>query len=602
VSFYRHHKRLVRFAAALLLYSGAVVVWFHAIVAHPESRMACCGPDGTGSIRDLWLASHLHESPWTLAFDPLNGVPGGTARAPATTIANGGLQTLVVWSSRHAIGLVGGWNLFALIGLLGTAMATFALLEWLGCAFVASLFGGYVFGFSPYAIERIHAGHLGLMQNWTLVLAAAAMIHVGAKRTYGSAVVAGLVTALAFYVSAYEGLFAGLVVAAYYIAELARRSGREVRIRTVALASLSLLVTIASLLPVAFLYRREHQAASIGISHKAGDLYAFAAKVPSYFLPSPANPLFHWLRGIHSRDLFEQSIFFGYTTLALAVFAYVLARRRDLWLRSFQDRWYTAIAMAVLAPLAFVLSLPPSYHVSGVPVPTPSVMLALMTTFWRAYGRFGVVVGFALTLLAALALTSLSRRRGAFFKVLPVLALLVAFLELLPGTTNAFDTRASAAPGWVTWLARQPQGTVATYPMSRGFGPANELAQHAFFWQTVDSDPLFVRFGQTDRQFSSRNESIRLLAFDLGSSLAPRVLSTMGVRYVLVDPATYRAQGEKVPALDRKRFTWLTSSEGLSIYAVHARRVDIGAMLHTHVETLRALRGLPPLRPRPPAQ
>ncbi len=77
---------------------------------------------------------------------------------------------------RGPIGLVAAWNLYALIGLLGTGMAVFWLLRRLGCTTIAALFGGYVVAFSPYALERLYAGHLGLMQNWVFVLVIAAVL------------------------------------------------------------------------------------------------------------------------------------------------------------------------------------------------------------------------------------------------------------------------------------------------------------------------------------------------------------------------------------------------------------------------------------------
>ena len=78
-----------------------------------------------------------------------------------------------------------------------------------------SLFGGYVFAFGPYALEHTYAGHLGLVQNWVLVLVVAAMIRVRRIRSLGSGAVAGAAVAIAFYSSAYQGLFAAVIALAF---------------------------------------------------------------------------------------------------------------------------------------------------------------------------------------------------------------------------------------------------------------------------------------------------------------------------------------------------------------------------------------------------
>ena len=58
--------------------------------------------------------------------------------------------------------------------------------------------------FAPYALERAYAGHLGLVQNWVLVLAVAAMIRLRKIRSLGSGAVAGAAVAIAFYSSPTE--------------------------------------------------------------------------------------------------------------------------------------------------------------------------------------------------------------------------------------------------------------------------------------------------------------------------------------------------------------------------------------------------------------
>ncbi len=221
------HRPLSRYAAALLIFALALGLSFHTVVLHPGSRVACCFGDGTSSLRDFWAASVQHRNPFTFTHDALNGAPGGVPRTPATLLANGGLQSAFVWGLRDVLGLVGAWNAFFFLGMLGTSMAMFALLARLGCTFTASLFGGYVFGFSTYTLERAYAGHLGLLENWIFVLVVTTILGLRARRSAASAALVGLTIGLAFYLSAYQGLLASVVAFAFFLVELARLPQRR---------------------------------------------------------------------------------------------------------------------------------------------------------------------------------------------------------------------------------------------------------------------------------------------------------------------------------------------------------------------------------------
>ena len=322
---------------------------------HPGSRIACCTADGTSTLRDYWAASVQHRNPFSFSFDALDGAPQGLVRTPATVLANGGLQTAFVWWLRGPLGAVAAWNLFLFLGVVATAIATFVLLERLGCSFTASLFGAYVFAFSPYAFERAYAGHLGLLQNWVLVLVAGALLGLRERRSLTRAAAVGAAVALAFYVSAYQGLLAGFAAFVFLAVELVRLRGRREWLRSALLGAAVYLVAALALLPILILYARERSTVRAEVSHHVGEISNLSAKATAYLLPSPRNPLFHWLGGFHPLDLTEQTLFFGYTTVALALAAVLLLRRGDPWLQASERRLWTAVFAAVLAPAAVLV-------------------------------------------------------------------------------------------------------------------------------------------------------------------------------------------------------------------------------------------------------
>jgi hypothetical protein len=572
---------LLRYGAAAALYFAVFAAVFHAVVVHPGSRIAYGFADGTSTLRDYWAASEQHENAFTLTLDRLNGAPEGTPRAPAIALLSG-VQTAFVLAFDGPLGRVGAWNLFMLLGILGTGGAMFAFLDRLGCTFGAALFGGLVFGFSPYAIERAFAGHLGLLQNWVLVLLSVVLLRLRARPSAVSALLCGLTIGFSFYLSAYQGLFAGFMALVFFALEVTRPGG-ESRARAAALGGLSYAVALVSLAPILVLYAHERSSVSALAGHTPSEVAELGASVWSYLLPSPRNPLFHWLRSVHSGDLTEQTIFYGFTTIALAAAALVLVLRRDRWLGETDDRRRATVFSLVLVPAAFVVSLPP--HFSSMPM--PSWVLSEVTTYWRAYSRFSVLAGFGLAVAAALALTSLGRRPGRGWRLLAPLALVLVALEFLPGNVHALNT--SARPPWIAWLAAHPQGIVATYPTWLGQVPALELVNADLWYQTMDRDPAFEIAEGT---LLTRDEAIRFLARDLGDPLAAEVLSTEGVRYVVVHDDVYRADGQQLPALDPAHFHLLVRFGQVRIYAVHAAHVDIARALAANRQIITVLEGL----------
>jgi hypothetical protein len=586
-TFIGRHRKLCLYLAALFAFAIAITASFHTVAAHPGSAIPAGFNDATSTIRNYWAASVQDRNPFTLKRDALIGAPAGYDLAPATTVANGGVQTAFVWALKGAFGLVGAWNAFLFLGLIATCMAMFAFLDWLGCAFTASLFGAYVFGFSPYARERAYYGHLGLLHNWIFVLLAATLIRVQVKRSLDWAAAVGAVIGLAFYLSAYQGLLASFMALVFFVVELVRLHSE--RIRAAWLAAMAYLVTGLALIPMLVLYNHERSTVDAAVAHDQTEVYRYAASLSAYLVPSPRNPLFHWLRTVHPDDVAEQTLFFGYTTLALAVAAVFLLVRRNTWLRASETRQWAALSAAALVPAAFLISLPPRRTIGPVSIPLPSSVIGHLSSFWRVYSRFGLLVGFGLAVLSAAALTTLAKRRGRGWRLLGPAALVVVILELLPGNVQAFNT--NARPDWVAWLSTQPRGIVATYPLDL---PALNWQDN--WYQRFDGDPRwgFWMYASSQAVAYSRPQALRLMAHDLGAPLTARILSTDDVRYVVVHYDFYRASERRVPRLDPAHFHLLNTFGGVRVYSVHAPRVNIAALLKAHQSDLAQLQGLAP--------
>jgi hypothetical protein len=582
-----------RTAVAAAIFALVFVGWFHDVVLHPNSRVPCCVADGTATLRDYWVAHVQHDTPFTFTHDAYNGAPEGSPRSTATVFANGGVQTGFVWGLRRVLGDVAAFNLFLALGLIGSATAMFVLLQRLGCSIVASGLGGYVFGFGPYALERAYAGQPGLAQNWVLVLVVLAMIRVGARRTFGSSILAGAAIALAFWNTAYEGLFAVLIAFGFVAVDVLRAKTTRGRLHALRPLGIAYGLALVSLIPIFVLYARERSTVQAATARAGSDLYTFAARVSDYLVPSARNPLFHWVHAAFPHGVMEHSLFVGYATITLAVVAAVLLARGDAWIRASEERVRTLEAMLVLAVIAFLLSLPPSYTVGAVRIPMPSTILGHFTTNWRVYSRFGEVVGIALIVLAAAGFTALARRPGRRWRYLAPAVVVVVLIELLPGNVHAFDIR--KGPAWVEWLAAHPHGIVATYPVSLHQGTAGRLSSEQLTYQQIDHDPGFEIVGESYIQARSRLQAIRTLAMEPSDPMTARILATEGVRYVVIDDDVYGQLGEKPPRLDPRHYTLLKRLGTVGIYSVHAPAVDLEALIEAHKpEIIKLQAGLRP--------
>jgi hypothetical protein len=320
--------------------------------------------------------------------------------------------------------------------------------------------------------------------------------------------------------------------------------------------------------------------------HPIFQLSSYGATPLAYLMPAARNPVFHFLYNFHPNDFTEQTLFFGYTTIILALACVILLRQRDPWLRT-PRRWWTSIFFAVLVPAAFVMSLPRTYQVGPITLYMPSTMVSEFTTFWRVYARFGVVVGFALAVLAALALSSLAQRRyGALLA--PVAIGLVACLEFLPGHVTAFST--TAQPPYVAWLASHPGGIVATYPPALDQDPGIYLSGRDYWYQRSDGHPRFAFFGSGT--IDTHANAIRLLSRYVTDPLTPGILATENVRYVILHEDVYRAQGQTPPIPDPSHFHLVARLPGVRIFSVSAPRVDINEVVATHALEVAQVEGL----------
>jgi hypothetical protein len=520
-----------------MVYAAAIAFWFGPLLIHLGTAVLGSPGDGTSSIRVYDATSHAGQN--ILSFDRDLGIAapqGETADAALSAVTP--IQAEFVTLASHLVGGVVAWNLFILLAFAATAIGTFALLKDIGVSFVPALLGGYVFAFNPWQFEKAIVGHAMLVQTWIFPLLLWLLLRLRRRPGIRPAIAIGVVIAVAYYETAYLLLFAATVATVFAIVAALRKSnGPPVRLWLVGGG-----VAAALIVPFAVYAALASGVSTVG--RPIQDLQRFGAEPIEYIIPSPRHPVFgHLVARLFAasdpRHFGEPTLFFGLTTIALALIGAFVTIRRP----APEERRFLAIFGTVLIVVAFAMSLPRKVTIASLSIPAPSWAIGHITTLWRVYARFAVVVGFGLVILAALGAEYLVRRTGQAW-ILVAIGALTAFE--LAVTVPIWRT---TPPLYVSWLAKAPTGIVAEYPMF-DYGPAGltTIVAGSYFWQATHHQRLFNVYGESYRT-PLGVRAVRAAAVDLSSPDTPAILAAERVRYVIVHDDVYKQDGLKVPTL-----------------------------------------------------
>lgn len=170
------------------------------------------------------------------------------------------------------------------------------------------------------------------------------------------------------------------------------------------------------------------------LAMKRSDLFLWSAKWWSYLIPPADHPLvgprvveFWNARGLSVERLEHQQVSLGLSLIVLAlipVWRFWRGERDDIAVR-------LAPTLALLAGTALVCSLSPERTLGSIHFVRPSALLYEWAPMFRAYARFGVVVGLMTALLAGGGGAWLWSR-GGIRRLAAALLLCVAALEYAP--------------------------------------------------------------------------------------------------------------------------------------------------------------------------
>jgi len=401
-------------AGVLLFYLAATCALTWPLAAHPFSRLAA--PVGPGDpYLNLWI---LGWDLRTISLDPAALLTGRVFDAniffpAAGTLAYSDhliLQALVLWPAFAVTGnLTFCYNALLFLSLFASALSMYAFARAVTGSRAGALAAGLAWGFFPFRFA--HLLHLQLQSLYFLPLAFLFLHRLVAGGRRRDAACLGVIAGLQAISSVYWALATALSLPVAGLALAVGvgrwRSGRLLRMLLLA-AGLGVIVAAPFVWPYWVVQHRE------GFSRNLYEAARHEA-VPGSYLRVPAGNLLYgrtgWLRPPPGGDAarhegHERELFPGFALAGLAALGFAASWRRDAR--------PLAVAMAAVAATGFVVSLGPD-GVRGLYAWLHGTVFGFQAI--RAPARFGVLVAFAASVLAAVGvrelLASASSRRVA---------------------------------------------------------------------------------------------------------------------------------------------------------------------------------------------
>ncbi len=431
----------------------------------------------------------------------------------------------------------------------------------------AAFVAGAVFAFASNRFVYASLGHYNVVATEWIPFYILFLIKTVREPKWSNALLAGLFAAFALYVETTDGVLLALFTLLYLLFEwrAARSVTRAVIARLAVVGATAALLFAPLLLPtLGEFFTSGYSLPGWGHAEKlVVDLFGFLT-------PTSLNPLNrNWVQELDqvrqgtSRFVDVNTVFLGYATLALALFAAV--------------RHWKAIKMWAVSAIAFaVLSLGPLLHINGqslfdfdglqVTFPLPFLLLHYIPLLKenRVPNRFSILVMLSLAVLVGFAVAwamqkAESRRQKAESKpvFLPTaLCLVLTALVLFEHAAIPLPLTDARVPEVYAQIAREPGDfAVLTLPLGwrNSFGQQGAEDTRVQYYQSahqkfifpgnIQRNPPFL-FDYFDRvpifhsltQIEFYNEiSADELARD--QAAAPALMAFFDVRYVVINPS-----------------------------------------------------------------
>jgi len=412
-----------------------------------------------------------HENPF---ISPNVWAPGGFNLTWAVGMP---LASIAIAPLTAMLGPVAAYNLLCILCPVLAGWSAFALAHHLGTRWHAALLAGYLFGFSPYMMGALNAGHPYLLLAFPvpLLVLSAIKAYQGQIRRQTFAVIAALLIVAQFLfsteVAATMVAFAAVaLLLAWYLMDGARRAAVAALVVPFVLANLGAALLLVPYLYYMFAYGVPHMAINSPATYST-DLLNFVLPTDTLAIGVIAS-----LRAITSHFSGNVGEAGGFIALPLIVIAVLYAR----------THWRDPAGRLLLLMLAIIAAaeLGPRLHIAGLTTfGLPWKLVTHLPFLKNALpARFSMYASLAIALIAALWLTFDSPPAWLRWTLIASAAAL-SLPNLAPGAfTDPTITPAFFADGtYRTWLT--PNQTVIVLPFGVSGDSMQWLAQTGMYFR-----------------------------------------------------------------------------------------------------------------------
>jgi hypothetical protein len=433
----------------------------------------------------------------------------------------------------------------------------------------ASVIAGLAYAFCPYHFA--HASHITLANIQWMPLFLLFLFKLHKQRSYTDAFLCGLFFALTLLSDTYYGYFMLIAAATFFIFMLVRKLFRKIGhlheinftaqvgfLKNIGLLAVSVVTASVVCFPYiwpllkSFVFSKDQGLILSSYTRDIGELHTNSAKIFNYILPTADHPLFGVFAGrmegslFYGENLQEHSLYLGIIVIILSIYAYNKwknSKRAEITdLKEREERDYSIKFFMTLAAVSFLFSLAPIYIIFGLEIKLPSYYIYNIIPFFRAIGRFGIVLMLSLSVLMAFGLKFIFDKcyNNKLKKALIILFSVIVIFEFI-NIPPLKTTDIGASEEVYYWLKDRPADVlVAEYPLEE-----DDTVVYLFN-QRVHNKCL-INGAPKETEAYSMTEKI----VDILDAQTSRYLAVLGVDYVIVHFDKYTQLSEKKKVKDK---------------------------------------------------
>jgi hypothetical protein len=345
---------------------------------------------------------------------------------------------IISFIPEYFLSLVKIYNLIYILSFIMSGLGTYLVINYLTKNKLASFLGGVIFAFTPYIFGHIYAGHLNLVNIWTLPFFVYFLYLFYENNSWKNLAFLTFVVVAQTYIDFHYLLFMFMATIIFVIWRLIFDPSKIITKKNLVSAIIIVAVWFIVSFPLlSATYKTYKNTNQTGATYEYTDLY-------NYLRPSPFHPIFGKIQSdfidkmgfLGSKR--ENTVFLGYTALALAILTLIFVKNKEKWL------W------VIVFLVFFILSLGPKLQINGLAYNAlPYKLLEKLPLFSSGLvaSRFVVMAILSLSVLSGYFVAYMSeniKNKKIFYALYFVLVVLILFefypgrIELDPLTTSPY--------------------------------------------------------------------------------------------------------------------------------------------------------------------